>query len=254
MSQAPAAVPAPNTPAKNSPPEKVYLVSYPKIISFFPSALTALIIGTLMVILQNPVTEGAGAPSDIRNFRVAVILAHLFLFTFTVNLIVVGFDFPRGTSVTILFVVTSLALGAFLLFQNFEGLFPAVTRFVRSINPVMNSTFYFLYFFVFALIYLAVLVKVQFDYWEIRPNELLHHHGFLSDLERYPAPNLRVSKEVNDVFEYFLFRSGRLILQPSSETRSIVLDNIPFIDYKEKKLTSMLGALQVQVRQGQAEE
>ena len=108
--------------------------------------------------------------------------------------------------------------------------------------------------FIFALIYLAVLIKVQFDYWEIRPNELLHHHGILSDLERYPAPNLRVSKEVSDVFEYFLFRSGRLILHPSSETRAIILDNVPFIDYKEKKLTSMLGALQVQVRQAQPEE
>ncbi|MCA9096404.1 MAG: hypothetical protein KDA68_23150 [Planctomycetaceae bacterium] len=250
MSQAPAETISHDSKEKHAPPEKVYLVSYPKIISFFPSALIALIIGTIMVVLQNPVS---GGPDD-RNFRVAVILAHLFLFTFTVNLIIVGFDFPRGTSVTILFVVTSLALGAFLLFQNFDGLFPAVSRILRSINPVMNSTFYFLYFFIFALIYLAVLIKVQFDYWEIRPNELLHHHGILSDLERYPAPNLRVSKEVSDVFEYFLFRSGRLILHPSSETRAIILDNVPFIDYKEKKLTSMLGALQVQVRQAQPEE
>jgi len=249
----PAASP-PEPADKNAPPEKVYLVSYPKIISFFPSALFALVFGTIMVILGDPVIAGAEGTPEHRGYQAAVILSHLFLFAFTVNLVIVGFDFPRGTSVTILFVVTSLALGAFLLFQNFRGLLPVVSNILHSINPVVNSTFYFLYFFIFVTIYLIVLIKVQFDYWEIRPNELLHHHGFLSDLERYPAPNLRVSKEVNDVFEYFLFRSGRLILHPSSETRAIILDNVPFIDYKEKKLTSMLGALQVQFRQSQADE
>jgi len=238
MSQAP----APELTTKIAPPEKVYLVSYPKIISFFPSALVALIAGTMMRFLQEPMKP------DMQNFGAAVFMAHMFLFLFTFNLIIVGFDFPRGTSVTILFACMALALGAFLLFQNVEGLFPAVTNLIRGINPANNSTFYFLYCLIFVVIYLIVLVTVQFDYWEIRPNELLHHHGFLSDLERYPAPNLRVSKEVNDVFEYFLFRSGRLILHPSSETRAIILDNVPFIDYKEKKLTSMLGALQVQVR------
>lgn len=250
MSQAPAAVPAPNTPAKSSPPEKVYLVSYPKIISFFPSALVALVAGCIMYFLGDPLTP----EPNLARFEWGVFLAKFFLLVFTLNLVIVGFDFPRASSLIIVFLATSLVLGGFLLFQNFENLLPAVTRLLKSINPVINSTYYFLYFFIFALVHLAVLVKVQFDYWEIRPNELLHHHGFLSDLERYPAPNLRVSKEVCDVFEYALFKSGRLILQPSSETRSIVLDNIPFIDYKEKKLTSMLGALQVQVRQGQSEE
>lgn len=228
--------------AKHAPPEKVYLVSYPKIISFFPSALLALAEGTMMTLLDNPVQAGQ------ERFAAAVFMAHMFLFVFTFNLIIVGFDFPRGTSVTLLFVAATLALGGFLLFQNVEGLLPQVTRVIRAINPVMNSTFYFLYFFVFVTIYAVMLIKVQFDYWEIRPNELLHHHGFLSDLERYPAPNLRVSKEVNDVFEYFIFGSGRLILHPSSETRAIILDNVPFIDRKEKKLTGMLSVLQVQVK------
>jgi hypothetical protein len=89
---------------------------------------------------------------------------------------------------------------------------------------------------------------VQFDYWEVRPNELLHHHGMLSDLKRYSAPDLRVDKEINDVFEYLLLRSGRLILHPSGEKRAIILENVLFITQKEESLTRMLGALQVQVR------
>ena len=50
--------------------------------------------------------------------------------------------------------------------------------------------------------FIIVLVVVRFDYWEVRPNELLHHHGFLADMERLAAPNLRMEKEINDVFEY----------------------------------------------------
>jgi hypothetical protein len=96
--------------------------------------------------------------------------------------------------------------------------------------------------------YVVVMISVRFDYWEVRPNELLHHHGLLSDLKRYAAPNLRVDKEINDVFEYLLLGSGRLILQPSSERRAIILENVPFISQKEKDITAMLGALQVQVR------
>ena len=98
------------------------------------------------------------------------------------------------------------------------------------------------------MVFLAVLINVQFDYWEVTPNELLHHHGVLSNLERYSSPNLKIDMEINDVFEYFLLRAGRLILHPSTEPRAIVLENVMRIKSKEAQLTKMLGALQVQVR------
>jgi hypothetical protein len=116
-------------------------------------------------------------------------------------------------------------------------------------HPLANSTFYYVVAGIMALLYLAMFISVQFDYWEVRPNELLHHHGLLSDLNRYSAPDLRIDKEINDVFEYLLLRSGRLILHPSGEKRAIILENVPFIAHKEEALTRMLGALQVQVRE-----
>ena len=67
-------------------------------------------------------------------------------------------------------------------------------------------------------------------------------------MERLSAPHLRIDKEINDVFEYLLCRSGRLILQPRNSPRAIILENVFFISSKEKKITQMLGALQVQVR------
>ncbi len=94
----------------------------------------------------------------------------------------------------------------------------------------------------------VVMVVVRFDYWEVRGNELLHHHGFLANLERLSAPNLRMEKEINDIFEFLLLKSGRLIIYTSNDRQPIVLDNVPFIDKKEAAVMRMLGALQVQVR------
>jgi hypothetical protein len=125
---------------------------------------------------------------------------------------------------------------------------PLVGEQLARLHPLANATYYYLFSGALLLIYLGVFISVRFDYWEVRPNELLHHHGVLSDLKRFPAPELRVDKEINDVFEYLLLRSGRLILHPSGETRAIILDNVLFITQKEEALTRMLGALQVQVR------
>ena len=125
---------------------------------------------------------------------------------------------------------------------------PELTAFIRRFHPEANGHFYAAIACILGAMYAAVLVVVRFDYWEVRGNELLHHHGFLANLERLSAPNLRMEKEINDIFEYLLLRSGRLIIYTSNDRQPIVLDNVPFIDRKEQAVNRILGALQVQVR------
>ena len=134
------------------------------------------------------------------------------------------------------------------MFFRYPDMLGPVSKILGSLKPMANAPFYFLVAAFLGLIFFGVWISVKFDYWEVRPNELLHHHGILSDLERFSAPNLRIDKEINDVFEYLLLRSGRLILHPSNERRAIVLENVFFINRKEREITRMLGALQVQVR------
>jgi hypothetical protein len=169
---------------------------------------------------------------------------------FAVNLVVFAFDFPRTTSLTLFFFIAAIVLGALLLFRLNEDILPRLHQLLNAYQPSANATFYFSIAGALGAVYLAVLVNVQFDYWEVTPNELLHHHGVLSNLERFASPNLKIDKEINDVFEYLLLRSGRLILHPSDERRAIVLENVLGINRKEAILTKMLGALQVQLRTG----
>lgn len=232
MSQDASSPPAPSKSSKTS--RGIYLVSYPKVVFLYPTLLAAIAAGLYVLFARDD------------GYQNLVSLG--FLLLFGVNLVVISFDFPRGTSLTLFFFLVAIAFGLWLLFSFNPELLPAVSTVIRSLKPYANASFYFTFAAILGLIYLGVLISVQFDYWEVRPNELLHHHGLLSDLERFSAPNLRIDKEITDIFEYLLLRSGRLILHPSSERRAIVLENVFFINRREDEITRMLGALQVQLR------
>ncbi len=243
MSTTPADPTDPSQSLANKPhtrdevPQRIFLVSYPKVIFLYPTFVMSLIAGIVF-------SFRGDVPPDTTSYM----LTSLFLGVFTINLVVFSFDFPRTTSLTLFFFIAACVLGMFLAFQFHPEWAWILKDLFAKIHPFANSTFFHLFSLILAGIYLMVVVNLQFDYWEARPNELLHHHGMWSDLERFPAPNLRISKEINDVFEYLLLRSGRLVLTPSNEPRAIVLDNVLFIDRKERALTRMLSALQVQVR------
>lgn len=216
--------------------EGITLVAYPKIIFMWPSWLIAMAAAVFLSFV------GEQASS-------AIVVTWTFLIVLSINLVVLGFDFPRTTSLTLFFVAVAAVLSGVLLIIYMPNVLPTVTGWITSIHPVANAPFYWIVSIVLAVIFCLVLINRRFDYWEVRPNELLHHHGILSDLERFPSPHLRVEKEINDIFEYMLMGAGRLILQPSGERKAIVLDNVPWISKKEREITKLLGALQVQVRE-----
>ncbi len=176
------------------------------------------------------------------------VCARIFLFVLGLNLVVIAFDFPRTTSLTWFFAFVSIVIGIWFLLKLNPWLAPQIVDALLQIKPAANASFYLIFAGIMLFLFICVLVSRRFDYWEVKGNELLHHHGFLSNLERFSAPNLRIDKEINDVFEYLLLRSGRLIIHASNERRAIVLDNVLFINDKEERITRMLGALQVRVR------
>ncbi len=176
------------------------------------------------------------------------VCARIFLLILAMNLVVIAFDFPRTTSLTWFFASMSIVIGMWFLLKHNPWLAPQIVNALLKIKPAANASFYLIFAGIMLILYIGVLVSRRFDYWEVKGNELLHHHGFLSNLERFSAPNLRINKEINDLFEYLLLRSGRLVIHASNERRAIVLENVLFINQKEERITKMLGALQVRVR------
>jgi hypothetical protein len=159
-----------------------------------------------------------------------------------------AFNFPRTSSLSLLFLLVAIVMGCVLLCVLKPEVLPYVAGTLREFHPLANASFYWVFSLSLGLATLGAIIVARFDCWEARPNELLHHQGLWGDLDRFPAPGVRIDKEISDVFEYLLLQSGRLTLHLNSERRAIVLDNVPFITRKERTLTRMLGTLQVAVR------
>ena len=262
--------PAVESESSQTPSSHIKLISYPKIVFLYPTFLAAMFCGFYMLIAKPDLPENlkqaataVASDSDVAaedklgpDEAIVVeshgghVCARIFILILLVNLVVIAFDFPRTTSLTLFFFGVGVIAVLWSVFRLNPGFLPIVGDMIASINPHANATMYFFITLILGGLFIGVWIAAKFDYWEVRPNELLHHHGFLSDLERFAAPNLRISKEINDVFEYLLLRSGRLILQPSNERRAVVLENVFFINKKESDITRMLGAVQVQVREG----
>lgn len=230
----------PTSSKKSARSSSILLVPYPKFIFMYPTLIVAVVAAVTMYM-------GGYYAVDPATQTLPVVMTGLFLVVMMANMFVIIFDFPRATSLTLVFIVATAMMGLWMLTVIKPDFLPSVEHLFASVRPAANSTFFGCISAAMTLMYVAVFVSVRFDYWELRNNELLHHHGFLSDLKRYPAPNLRIDKEINDVFEFVLLGAGRLILHPSTEKRAIVLDNILFVGNKERELTRMLGSIKVQI-------
>jgi hypothetical protein len=220
-------------------PSRIILVSYPKIVFLYPTIVVSLVAAIYLSLVRPPL--------DTTNTE-AIVLSVVFLGVWATNLVVLAFDFPRTSSLSLFFLLVAVVTGGVLLCVLKPGVLPYVAEKLRAFHPLANATFYWAFSLSLGLAALGAMIVARFDCWEARPNELLHHQGLWGDLDRFPAPGVRIDKEITDVFEYLLLHSGRLILHISNERRAVVLDNVPFITRKEKALTRLLGTLQVDVR------
>jgi hypothetical protein len=155
-------------------------------------------------------------------------------------------DFPRFTVIAGLLLCLTLAF-FFLWLNAYYDLIPPLVNLLEGIYAVANAQFYFLMATIMLLMFGLIYITRWLDYWEIMPNEILHHHGPLSDLERYPTMNLKFDKEIPDVLEFLFLHAGRLVLHPQGEQKSIVLDNVLFINKKEDELKKLLSRMEVRV-------
>ena len=234
MSQGQSPSPTPSEPKPSGPrqkrPEKVVLRSYPKVLLLYPTWFMSILGGILSAWPSMNTTVGLW-----------------FLLIFGLNLIVLSFEFPRTTSLTLVFFVVAVIFGALWINYKYYPFLPFLSDLVAKLEPSANAQFYWLFAGILGLIYLFVFIDTRFDYWEMMPNEIIHHLGILGNVNRFPAPQLKMEKEITDVFEFMLLGSGRLLLHPSSERRAIVLDNVPNINRRERDIQGLLGVLDVHV-------
>ena len=249
------------------------IFTYPKVIFMIPTLIAALVCGIGMTVIRNRTVDPtkisrpdgvavtAAAPADasptekaqvaqqqrIRRFSSTQnVLGVLFMAVFALNLLIMAIDFPRFT--ILLIILGAAALAFFFLWLNvYYDLIPPLVELLESVFVVANAGFYFSIAAIITGILAVIWVTRYLDFWEILPNEILHNHGPFSDLERYPTMNLKFDKEIPDILEYAILRSGRLVLHVGNEQKAIVLDNVLWIDTKEERLKKLMSRLEVRI-------
>jgi hypothetical protein len=156
------------------------------------------------------------------------------------------FDFPRFTIVAISFLVTT-ALFFLLWLGTITNILTPLVYLFEGVYIAANSGFYLVLALILLVMYGLIFIARFLDYWEFMPNEILHHHGPWSDLERFPTMNLKFDKEIPDIFEHALFGAGRLVFHLPNEQKAIILDNVLQINKAEEALKQIMSRMEVRV-------
>jgi hypothetical protein len=249
----------------------IRIFMWPKVIFLYPTAIVALICALGMSIIHDQthdptkslksavdkkylkeadgLTDQPGTSDKVERFRTPQnLLAMMFLGMFAFNLLVMALDFPRFSLVAVILAILFALFFILWLGSYFQlDLLKPIHLIFSGIYAVANKGFYFMVFVTLMLVFTVIYVTRWLDYWEVMPNEILHHHGPLSDLERYPTMNLKFDKEIPDVLEWALLGAGRLVLHVPNVSKALVLDNVLFISAKEKALKNVMSRLEVRV-------
>lgn len=190
-------------------PTKLTIRAWPKMIFLWPTALLSLFMALANYFAPDWQNVWGGA----------------FLCVLGLNLLVLTFEFPRATSLTLALGGAALVLLLLLLNHSFAVIGPLEEFFVNR-NVHASTEFYVFFLMLLIGLFAGMFAMTRFDYWELTANELVHHHGLLGDIERFSTAGLKLNKEISDVFEYILAGSGRVIMILPGNPRPIVLENV----------------------------
>jgi hypothetical protein len=237
------------TPESAPPaPESTHVIvrAYPKIVYLYLTWLVSIICYILQPSAEIVGMDEKGIHYVTENAGLGFLLGRIWMAIFIFNLLVIAFEFSRIRSVAIAFFLVALVFAGIQL-----GFLAGLGRFLGGLELLMNKVFYSTIAVIFSIMYLLVFINTRFNYWEIQPNEILHHHGFLGDVQRYPTRGLRMKKEISDVLEFILLRAGTLVLDPHGEERPLILENVINLNKVEDKIQRLLGTLKVRIDKGE---
>jgi hypothetical protein len=216
---------------KHAHARSVIIRPWPKVVFLYPTFLCSMVCW-LVAMFREDGAAGIGS------------LGNAFMIVFALNILVFSFDFSRIKSITL--VVTAIALIFGIGWANTQwGWFEGIRTTLGKIDIRANTQFFGFMSALFAFIFLMVFINSRFNYYEVNHREILHHHGYLGDIKRLPTTGLQVTKEIYDLLEFLLLRSGRLIFYPSSSRDAVVIDNVINVNGVENSIKDLLSVVAV---------
>ena len=155
---------------------------------------------------------------------------------FIFNLTTIAFDFTADRFLMLLGVGAATGYG----FYHYSLSTP-VQEFLNAMNPVMNQGFYMVMFAIFTVVYIFVWIQTRVNYWEFRPNEVIHRCGFFSRAKRYRPELIKWDKMVPDILERIMLGTGTMVLTTSQEDTPVILEHVPGISNIDDRIASVLN-------------
>jgi hypothetical protein len=214
--------------------DTIVIRSWPKVIFLYPVMLTCFICGIWMLFVKDSNKSAQEAAGFI------------FFLVLSLNLLVISFEFSRFKTISLVFFVIAVVSILLYLSKNW----PVISWIQGAIGGLRISASPDLYFALgvyLLIIFCGVFINTRFNYWVVKSNEILHKEGFLGDVRRFPSPNLKMTKEISDVFEFLLLGAGRMVLYPASEKQAIVLEHVLRVNAAEKAIQDLLSSLSVEI-------
>jgi len=223
-------------PDKKVDVQSVTIRSYPKAVFLYPSFVTAVVCAILAYSLNG---RDAGLYSRLPG--------NIFFTVFSLNLLIFAWDFSMTGFVTVLLVgIIGILLGilAEMKFDVLGELHSLLSHVELRCHPHVFLAFAAMFGFMLALAF----GSSRLDYWVVHGDEILHVTGFVGNVERFAAMNLRFRKEIPDIFEYALLRSGTFVLEPSQGQRH-PLTNVLNVNSVERRVEALLSTVDVTIEQ-----
>ena len=220
--------------------QDVVVREYPKTVLLYPMILTSLILAVAALLVSLFILDPILQTTWL--FTIGFIWFVLFFF----NLLIVTFEFGKSVSVAIALILVIIVLVVVLILTQYgigplTGINPAALRLFISVEA------YLAFFLLFSFLLFLSWIKTRIYYFKITPNEIIYKKGIMGDVERYGTSNVMVHKEIPDVFEFLLLRSGRLSFNVPGRKAPIILDNVPRINTIEVKILYLLRRIEVDI-------
>jgi len=208
--------------------DEIIIRNYPKVIFFAPLFLISFIFWIIQLFL-----------TELNPW-----LGLLWIIIFFSNFTVAALDFP---SYRVLILILGVVI--IVLLVIFLGLIPTLKQ-VGIISQYFKislpAEFYMIMTIIIGIILGLIMIITRFDYYRIERNEVIHKKGFFStSAERFPVRGLRFKIEIPDLFEYFIFKAGRITLIFAKNQKKVVLNTVLNVKKKAEQIDILLSSIYV---------
>ena len=219
-------------------PYKVIIRPIPKVVFLYPTAILVTIYSVLTLF---------GVVDISREFGLNL----LFMFIFSLNLLIFAFEF--SVMMTIIVLIVAVFSTVIILLVNYysggQSFFTEVFGFIQALEITLNEQFYYYCFWLSLLIFLLIFIRTRFNYWTFDQNQVLHYQGLLHDVRRFYSPSLTFKREITDVLEFLLLGGGTIKLMPHNQEPQVI-ETVTRIGKVEKAIAKIMAEIEVDVDRG----